>query len=93
MISAQSDSDKEFSGSLRAILLQESLDLTDESLLSEVVAQIINELAYGPPSPMRWTDFAGLRRLYGLPFGCQYMKRLGSHDGPMHVIARRVCKL
>lgn len=93
MVSAQSDSNKEFSESLRATLLQESLDLTDESLLSEVIAQTVNELAYGVQSPMRWTAFAGLRRLYGLPFGCQYMEMLGHHNGPMHILARRVCKL
>ena len=79
-----------FAMNLRETLLQDSMNLAEESLVVEVAAQIVIELIHGTPSPSKISGFLALSALYHLPQCWRYMQSLGRCGGPMHNLARRV---
>jgi len=69
------------------------MNLAEESLVAEVTAQIVMELTHGASSSLHSFGFQALWDLYQLPYGQQYLHRLGRDNGPMHDLAKRVFKL
>lgn len=78
-----------FALNLRETLLQDSIDLAEDSLVAEVAAQVVTELTHEAHSLLQTSGFQALLDLYRLPYGQRYLRSLGRDDGPMHELARR----
>jgi hypothetical protein len=68
------------------------MNLAEESLVAEVTAQIVMELTHGASSSLHSFGFQALWDLYQLPYGQQYLHRLGrdarlSQEGIQTVIS------